>query len=319
MSKLLSVLAALGISFAASAQPYPSKPVKIVVPWPPGGATDLAGRVMAQRLAERLSTSVVVENKAGAAGTIGAASVAQSPGDGYTLLLASAETHAIAPTLRKELAYDPRKDFVAVARFAVNPFSVVSRPDFPAASMKEVVALAKKQPGKYTYSSAGLGSASQIAMETLKSLAQVDIVHVPFQGQAPALTSLMGGQTDFQVLPAGSAAPLRKGGKIKVYAVTTQERFFDMPDVPALREEGFEMNFANWFGLVAPKALPAPVAQRLADETAAALKSEETKAGLRKLGLDAYGSGSPAEFQKFLDGEATRWAALIRAANLKPE
>ena len=319
MSRLVSALAALSISFAACAQQYPTKPVKIVVPWPPGGVTDLAARSMAQRLGERLAQPVVVENKPGAAGTIGAASVAQSPADGYTLLLASAETHAIAPSLRKQLAYDPRRDFVAIARFAINPFSVVARPDFPAASMKEVVALARSQPGKYTYSSAGLGSASQIAMETLKSLAQADIVHVPFQGQAPALTSLMGGQTDLQVLPAGSAAPLRKAGKIKVYAVTTQERFFDMPDVPALREEGFEMNFANWFGLVAPAATPAPAAQRLADETAAALRSADTQAGLRKLGLDAYPSGSPAQFQEFIDSEAGRWGALIRAANLKPE
>jgi tripartite-type tricarboxylate transporter receptor subunit TctC len=320
MFKLIcAALGALSISFTAPAQPYPSKPVKIVVPWPAGGVTDLAGRAMAHRLAERLSTPVVVENKAGAAGTIGASSVAQAPADGYTLLLASAETHAIAPSLRKELAYEPRRDFVAIARFAINPFSVVARPDFPAGNMKEAVALARGQPGKYTYSSAGLGSASQIAMETLKSLAQVDIVHVPFQGQAPALTSLMGGQTDFQVLPAGSAAPLRKSGKIKVYAVTTQERFFDMSDVPALREEGFEMNFANWFGLVAPKALPAPIAQRLGDEIAAALKSPETQASLRNLGLDAYPSGSPAEFQKFIDSELNRWGSLIRAANLKAE
>ena len=303
----------------ASAQPYPSKPVRLVVPWPAGGVTDLAGRVMAQQLAQRLSTPVVVENKAGAAGTIGASAVAMSPADGYTLLLASSETHAIAPNLRKELAYDPRKNFVAIARFAINPFSVAARPDFPAASMKEVVALVRSQPGKFTYSSAGLGSASQIAMETLKSIGQLDIVHVPFQGQAPAVTSLIGGQTDFQVLPAGSATPLRKSGKIKVYAVTTQERFFDMPDVPTLREEGFEMSFANWFGLVAPANTPAPVAQRLADETAAALKSAETQAALRKLGLDAYPSGSPAEFQKFIDSEATRWGALIRGANLKPE
>ena len=301
------------------AQQYPSKPVRLVVPWPAGGVTDLAGRAMAQQLAERLSTPVVVENKAGAAGTIGASSVALAPADGYTLLLASSETHAIAPSLRKELAYDPRKNFVAVARFAINPFSVAARPDFPAASMKEVVALVRLQPGKFTYSSAGLGSASQIAMETLKSIGQLDIVHVPFQGQAPALTSLLGGQTDFQVLPAGSATPLKKSGKIKVYAVTTQERFFDMPEVPALREEGFEMNFANWFGLVAPAGTPVPVVQRLAEATAAALKSAETQASLRKLGLDAYPSGSPAEFQKFIDSEVGRWGALIRGANLKPE
>ena len=156
-------------------------------------------------------------------------------------------------------------------------------------------------------------------METLKSIGQLDIVHVPFQGQAPAVTSLIGGQTDFQVLPAGSATPLRKSGKIKVYAVTTQERLFDMPEVPALREEGFEMNFANWFGLVAPANTPAPVVQRLAEATAAALKSAETQASLRKLGLDAYPSGSPADSRNSSTRKSARWGALIRGANLKPE
>jgi tripartite-type tricarboxylate transporter receptor subunit TctC len=274
---------------------------------------------MAQRLSEQMSTPVVVENKAGAAGTIGADLAARAAADGYTLLLASAETHAIAPNLRGKLPYEPLKDFVAIAPFAINPFVIVARPDFPASSTKELVAVVKRQPGKFSYSSAGLGSTSQMAMETFRSLAGLEILHVPFQGQAPAITSLLGGQTDLQMLPAGSAAPLRKGGKLKVFAVSTRTRFFDMPDVPTLAEEGFDMNFANWFGLVAPAGTPAAVVQRLAAESAAALKSADTQAALKKLGLDIFPATPPAEFQKFLEAEMTRWGGVIRGAGIKAE
>ena len=319
VARFLAAAAFLAAGLAC-AQGYPDKPIKLVIPWPAGGITDSAGRVMAQRLSDRMSTPVIVENRAGAAGTIGAEAVARSAPDGYTLLLASAETHAIAPNLRAKLAYDPLKDFVAIMPFAINPFSVVARPDFPANNTKELIALIKSQPGKFTYSSAGLGSTSQIAMETFKGLAGLDVLHVPFQGQAPALTSLLGGQTDLQMLPAGSAAALRKGGKIKVFAVTTQERFFDMPDVPTLKEEGFEaMNFANWFGLVVPANVPPAITQRLAADSAAVLKSADTRGQLQKLGVDVYPAMSPQEFQKFLDAEMARWGSVIRSANIKAD
>ena len=313
-----------GVMFLASglaaAQGYPDKPIKLVIPWPAGGITDSAGRVMALRLSERMSTPVIVENRAGAAGTIGAEAVARAAPDGYTLLLASAETHAIAPNLRAKLAYDPPKDFVAIIPFAINPFSLVARPDFPARTTKELIALIKSQPGKFTYSSAGLGSTSQIAMETFKGLAGLDVLHVPFQGQAPAVTSLLGGQTDLQMLPAGSAAALRKAGKIKVFAVTTQARFFDMQDVPTLKEEGFEaMNFANWFGLVAPANVPPAITQRLAVDTAAVLRSADTRGMLQKLGVDVYPAMSAQEFQQFLDAEMVRWGSVIRSANIKTD
>ena len=307
-------------SALACAQGFPDKPIKLVVPWPAGGITDSAGRVMAQRLSERMSASVVVENKGGAAGIIGAESVARSPADGYTLLLASAETHAIAPNMHAKLAYDPLRDFVAIAPFAINPFSLVARADYPATTAREMIVLIKSQPGKFTYSSAGLGSASQIAMETFKGLAGLNILHVPFQGQAPAITSLLGGHTDLQMLPAGSAAPMRKSGKLKVFAVTTPSRFFDMPDVPTLREEGYEgMNFANWFGIVAPANVPPAVAQRLAADSAAVVRAADTRDMLRKLGVDVYPPMSAQEFQKFIESEVTRWGSVIRSANIKAD
>src|SRR5688500_1818199 len=265
--RMMRLLAGM-LAFAASlawAQNYPDRPIKIVVPWPAGGITDSAGRIMAERLSQRMGTPVVVENRAGAAGTIGADLVARAPAGGYILLLSSAATHAIAPDQTAKLPYNPQRDFVAIAPFAINPFCIVSRPDLPAATTRELVAAAKAQPGKFTYSSAGLGSTSQIAMETFKGLAGLDILHVPFQGQAPAMASLLGGQTDLQMLPAGSAVALRKAGKIKVFSVTTQVRYFNMPEVPTLKEEGFEaMNFANWFGLVAPANVPQAIVRRLA-------------------------------------------------------
>ena len=303
----------------ACAQGYPDRAIRLVVPWPAGGITDSAARIMAQRLSARMATPVIVENKAGAAGTIGAEAVARSAADGYTLLVASAETHAIAPNIRAKLSYQPLKDFVAIAPFAINPFSLVARPDFPAATTKELVALVKSQPGKFTYSSAGLGSTSQIAMETFLGLAGLDVLQVPFQGQAPAITSLLGGQTDFQMLPAGSATPMRKGGKIKVFALSTHSRFFDMPEVPTLKEEGFDIDIANWFGIVAPAKVPPAVAQRLAAEVAAVLASADTRAMLQKLGVDAYPSMSPSEFEKFLESEMTRWGSVIRRLNIPPQ
>lgn len=317
---LVSALVLGLISLGASAQTYPDRPIKLVVPWPAGGITDLAGRIMAQRLSERMGTPVVVENKAGAAGTIGAEFVAKAQADGYTLLLASAETHAIAPNLRVRLPYDPQKDFTAIAPFAINPFSLVSRPDFPATNMRELLAIVKSQPGRFTYSSAGLGSTSQIAMETFKALAGLDVLHAPFQGQAPALASLLGGQTDFQMLPAGSAVALATSGKIKVYAVTTHGRFFNLTDVPALKEAGFEaMNFANFFGLVAPAGLPPAILQRLAVDVSAVAQAVETRTALRKLGVDTYPLMSPPGFQIFLDAERVRWGSVIRSSGLKPE
>jgi tripartite-type tricarboxylate transporter receptor subunit TctC len=320
MRKIILGCALLFVADLACAQGYPDRPVKLVVPWPAGGITDSAARIMAQRMSERMATPFVVENRAGAAGTIGAESVARAPADGYTLLLASAETHAIAPNLRARLAYDPQKDFVAIVPFAINPFSLVSRPDFPAGNVKELVALAKSQPGKFTYSSAGLGSTSQIAMETFRGLAGLDILHVPFQGQAPALTSLLGGQTDLQMLPAGVAVSLRQAGKIKVFAVTTHARYFNLAEVPTLKEEGFEaMNFANWFGLVVPAGVPPAIVQRLATDAAAILQSADTRAALQKLGVDTYPAMSPQEFQRFLESERTRWGSVIRASGLKAE
>ena len=306
-------------SNAVLAQDYPNKPIKVVVPWPPGGTTDAAGRVIAQRLQARFSSPVVVENRPGATGMVGAAAVAQSPADGYTLLVASAETHAINPYTYPKLSYDP-KDFVVIAPFVINPFTVVVRADFPATSVKEMVDVAKANPGKYTYSSAGLGSASQLAMEIFKHQAGIDLLHVPFQGEAPAVTALMAGQVDAQILPAGRAATLSKGGKIKVFAVTTQERFFGMTEVPTLREQGFDkVNIANWFALAAPVQTPAPVVQKLYSEIQAIVTTPDAQAAFRGMGVDVFPPISRQDFQQFVAAEMTRWGEVIKRANIRLE
>jgi tripartite-type tricarboxylate transporter receptor subunit TctC len=302
------------------AQSYPNRSIKLVVPWPAGGTTDAAGRILAQRLSDQMGVQVIVDNKAGAAGTIGAESVARSVADGYTLLLASAETHAIAPNLRLKLSYDPLKDFVAITPFAINPFALVSKPGFAANSVQDLINQIKAQPDKFTYSSAGLGSASQIGMETLQSLAGTRLLHVPFQGQAPALTSLIAGQTDFQMLPAGSATELRKAGKVKVYAVSTKNRFFDMPDVPTLIEAGYSsMNFANWFGIVAPTNTPGVVVHRLETEMTQLIKSSDAIMAFQRIGLDVFPLTNVTEFQRFIESEHSRWGVVIRNAKIQSE
>ncbi len=309
------------VSFGLThAQSYPNRSIKLVVPWPAGGTTDAAGRILAQRLSDQMGVQVIVDNKAGAAGTIGAESVARSVADGYTLLLASAETHAIAPNLRLKLSYDPLKDFVAISPFAINPFALVSKPGFAANSVQDLINQIKAQPDKFTYSSAGLGSASQIGMETLQSLAGTRLLHVPFQGQAPALTSLIAGQTDFQMLPAGSATELRKAGKVKVYAVSTKNRFFDMPDVPTLTEAGYSsMNFANWFGIVAPANTPGVVAHRLETEMTQLIKSSDALMAFQRIGLDVFPLTNATEFQRFIESEHSRWGVVIRNAKIQSE
>src|SRR5688572_2834873 len=314
-------LAAIGIgaaiSFAtASAQPYPSKPIRLVVPWPAGGITDSASRMLVQVLSPRLGQPIVVENRPGANGQIGADNVAKSAPDGYSLFVASAEPLSINPHVYKALPYDPTRDFVGVAPFAINPFALVSRPDFPAKTMKEVVAAAKKNPGKYTYASWGVGSTSQIGMEMVKRQSGIEVLHVPFTGEAPAVTALIAGQVDLMVLPAGSAA--RQAGKVKDLAVTVPERFFILPNTPSLKEEGYaDVNVYNWFGVVAPAKTPEPIVRRLAEEIGATLKSDELKSKYRGMGLDVHPPMSQGDFNKFIAAEIGRWGEVIKSANIR--
>lgn len=301
---------------AAFAQDYPNRAIRLVVPWPAGGITDSASRMLAQAISPRLGQPVVVENRPGANGQIGADHVAKSAPDGYTLFVASAEPLAINPHVYRSLPYDPARDFVGIAPFVINPFSLVSRPDFPANSVREIVAAAKQNPGKYTHASWGIGSTSQIGMEMVKSQAGIQMVHVPFTGEAPAITALMSGQVDLMVLPAGSAA--RQAGKVKVFAVTVPQRFFILPNTPSLKEEGYaNVDVFNWFGVVAPAKTPAPIVQRLASEIGAVLKTPELQKQYRGMGVDTHPPMSQPDFHKFIAAEIVRWGDVIKQANIR--
>jgi tripartite-type tricarboxylate transporter receptor subunit TctC len=302
---------------AAAAQ-YPERAVTIVVPWPAGGATDLATRRFAVSLGKELGVPLVIENRPGATGMVGSAAAAKASPDGYTLLLASAETHAINPYTYAKLPYDPVRDFTPIAGFAVNPYALVARPDFPAADTKALVEEIRRNPGKFTYSSASLGSASQIVMELFKSAEGLDILHIPYQGEAPAVTALMGSQVDLMVLPVGRAENFRRSGKVKVFAATLGERFPGMPDVPTFKEEGFEsIQIANWFALMVPQGTPEAVVRKLEKAIDAAVRQPETATAMGELGLGVFEPLPQPEFAEFVGKERKRWGAIIERAGIR--
>jgi len=307
----------IGTHSPARSESYPDRPIKFVVPWPAGGITDLAGRAFGQILSAKLNNPVIVENRPGATGIIGAQAVAHAAPDGYTLLLATAETHAINPFVTPKLPYDPVKDFVPIGAFAINPYALIARANFPAANLQELVATVKANPGHYTYSSAGLGSASQIAMEMFKEKTGLNILHIPYQGEAPAVTALMAGQVDFEVLPVGRAVTLLKSGKIKVYAVTTANRYADLSQVPTLAEEGMKnIVIANWFGIMAPANTPTSIVDKLVAAIAAAKREPQTAEILAKLGVEAFPAMSQPDFKTFIAREMARWGKVIKDANI---
>jgi tripartite-type tricarboxylate transporter receptor subunit TctC len=308
----------VGSAGAPAMAKYPEQPVTIIVPWPAGGATDLATRRFSESLAKEMGVSVVVENRPGATGVVGSGAAANASPNGYTLLLASAETHAINPYTYDKLPYDPEKDFIPIAAFAINPYSLVARSDFPAATTAELVEEIRRNPEKYSYSSASLGTASQIVMEMLKAAENLEILHVPYQGEAPAVTALMGGQVDLMILPAGRAMALRESGKLKVYAATLSERFPGMPDVPTFKEEGFEkIQIANWFALMAPRNTPDEAVRKIEQAVRAIVDQPQTVESMGKLGLEVFKPMPQPEFADFVGNERKRWGQTIENAGIR--
>jgi tripartite-type tricarboxylate transporter receptor subunit TctC len=319
MRHLPSLIAGATIVFlfslgSAFAQDFPKQPIRLVMPWPAGSITDLSARVLAKGLSARMSTPVIVDNRPGASGQIGATFVAKAPADGYTLVVVTG-THTLSANVSKNLPYDSAQDFIAIAPYAVNPFALVARADFPANTVQEVVEAAKRNPGKYSHASWGIGSLSQLVMELLKADAGIDVVHVPFTGAAPATTALVGGQVDLMILSAGSVPAL--AGKIKAYAVTTPERFFSLPSTPTMKEQGYpNVNVSSWFGVLAPAKTPDAVVQRLGAEIGAVVKSAEFQTQMRDLGLGLHPAMTPPEFQKFIVSEIARWGEVVRRAKI---
>jgi tripartite-type tricarboxylate transporter receptor subunit TctC len=308
---LLSVAAA-----SVLAQGYPDKPLKLVVPFPPGGPTDIVGRLVAQKLAEGIGQPVVVENRPGAGGTVGSTAVARAPADGYTLLYGST-TLAIAPSLYRDLAYDPRTAFAPISLVSRGPIIAAVNAQLPAKTLKDFIALAKSSPGRINYGSAGSGTPPHLAAELFKTVAGVDLVHVPYKGGGPAVSDLAGGQVQvcFEGLP--TLLPHIKSGKVRALAITGAKRDPALPEVPTFAEAGLPGYDANfWNGLVAPAGTPAEVIARLNSVLVQALATPEVHAALVRLGLEAAGT-TPQQFGDFIAAEIDKWARVVKASGAK--
>jgi tripartite-type tricarboxylate transporter receptor subunit TctC len=313
--RVLLLVAALAAS-TVGAQTYPSRPVKLVVPFPAGSATDQIARVVGQQLQESLGQPFVVENKPGAQGAIASAEVARAAPDGYTLMVGTNTPLAANPSLFKKLNYDPVKDFAPVARLGTISFMIMVRPDFPAKDLKGFLNHAKANPGKL---SAGYGSAgSQVSQAMLRSMGKIDFIDVPYKGLPQAITDVLGGQISFTFADLANALAQIKGGKLRGIAVTAQKRSALAPDVPAIAEElpGYEL--IAWFALVAPASTPAPVVSRLHEVTVKSLAKPEVAARFGSLGTDVAPM-NPGELGGFIRSEIAKWAKMAKEAGIQPE
>jgi tripartite-type tricarboxylate transporter receptor subunit TctC len=315
MRVLLLLVAACAASLV-HAQTYPARPVKLVVPFPAGSATDQIARVMGQQLQESLGQPFVVENKPGAQGTIAATEVARAAPDGYTLMVTTNTPQAAAPSLFKKLNYDPVKDFAPIARLGTISFMIMVRPDFPAKNLKEFLNYSRNNPGKL---SAGYGSAgSQVSQAMLRSMGRIDFIDVPYKGLPQAITDVLGGQISFTFADLANALAQSKGGKLRGIAVTSQKRSPLAADIPAIAEElpGYEL--IAWFALVAPAGTPQPAVARLHDTTAKTLAKPAVAERFAKLGTDVAPM-NPGELAGFIRSEIAKWAKMAKAAGIQPE
>ena len=313
----VSALLLLAFASLSFAQDYPSKPIHLVVPFPPGGPTDLVGRMVAQKLSDGVGQNVVVENRPGAGGTVGSASVAKAAPDGYTLLYGSTSTLAIAPSLYKNLPYDPQKAFAPISLVSSGPIIIAVNEKVPARTLKEFIELAKSSPGKLAYGSGGNGTPPHLAGELFKTVAGVHLLHVPYKGGGPAISDLAAGQV--QAIFEGQVAlmPHFQSGRVRPLAITGAKRSPALPDVPTAAEAGLPKYDANfWSGVVAPAGTPQDVIGRLNSALVKALGSPEVRDALTKHGLEPAGN-TPSEFAEHIRAEARKWAGVVKASGAK--
>ena len=319
MSRFTAFLISFLVAGAALAQAYPNRPVRIVVPWPPGQATDIAARVVAEKLQQQLGQPFVADNRPGAGGSIGTDAVAKASPDGYTLLAASSGPISIMPNLQK-IPYDPLKDLQPVSLIAMAPFALVTHPSFPAKNAAEFVALVRANPDKYTFSSSGTGATAHLVSELFNSMAGLKARHVPYKGSAPALSDLMGGQIDYALETVASLAGHIKAGRLKALGVTSGKRTAALPDVPTLAEAanipGYDIG--AWIGYAAPPGTPKEVTAKLSAEIAKAMQAPDLKERYLSLGMDPA-SNTPEEMASFLRSEQARYGSIIKNANIKVE
>jgi tripartite-type tricarboxylate transporter receptor subunit TctC len=317
---LFGLLIAITSSWATEshAQSFPSKSVRLIVPFPPGGPADLLGRVYAEKLSAAWSQPVVVENRAGAAGNIGSDMTAKASPDGYTLLLI-ASSHVINSALYDKLPYDPIKDFTPISQVAYYSLVLVAHPSVPAQSLTELVALAKAQPGKLVLVSAGNGTPTHLTAELFRTAAQIDFLHVPYKGAAPATNDLLAGQGQLMFNNPVSALPHVTAGKLKALAVTGTQRSALAPDIPTIAESGYPgFEAGTWYAFLAPAGLPPEILKKLSTDIVAITKQDDLKARFAKMGIEALGS-TPEQLSEVMQADLIKWSAVIRNANIKPD
>jgi len=314
---LLTAVAVLA-STACPAQKYPDRPVRVLVPFPAAGGTDILARLFLQKVSERLGANFVIDNRAGAGGTIGTEIVAKAPPDGYTILVCSS-SHTINPSVYRKLGYDPIRDFAPVTMLASGPGLLVVHPSVPARNVKELIAFAKSKPGQLIYASAGNGTPPHLAAELFKSMAGIDMVHIPYKGNVPAFVDLISGAVQVSFPTITSGLPQVRAGKLRGLGVTSKERSSVMPEVPTIAESGLPgYESTTWYGMLAPAGTPATIVQTLHDQMVAVLKLEDIRERLLVQGLEPVGN-TPAEFSSIIASELTKWRKVVAAAGMKAE
>jgi tripartite-type tricarboxylate transporter receptor subunit TctC len=303
------------VAGAVHAQAFPTRPVRLVVPYPPGGITDILARTIAQRVAAAWGDQqMIVDNRAGASGNIGVAYVAKSAPDGYTIVFGNASTHAINGTLFRNLQFDPIRDFEPITNVASVANVLLVSPDMPAKTLADIIAMARAQPGKLTFASNSVGSSNHLSGELLKSMAKIDMLHVPYKSATGAAIDLMGGRVSLMFDNMTTAVPQVKAGKLRAIAVTSERRVAALPDVPTMVESGLPgFVVTPWWGVFAPAGTPRPVIDKLHRDIVAVLKSQEVRDFFASQGTDVI-ANSPEEFARYVKGEAARWGEVVRAS-----
>jgi tripartite-type tricarboxylate transporter receptor subunit TctC len=312
---LISLLCAFAVQ--AFAQPYPSKPVRVIIPYPPGGGNDLLGRLFAAKLSERMGQSFIVENRPGAGTMIGTEAAAKSPPDGYTILLSSIATHALSPNLYSRVPYDAIKDFAPITLLGIAPTVLVINKDLAVKDLGELIAAAKAKPGELTYASGGNGTPPHINGEVFKSVAGVNLLHIPYKGGGPALADLAAGRVHVMLDTAASAMSHVRAGRLRALAISAPKRSPEYPDLPTFAEAGLQQYETNaWYSMHAPAGTPPEIVRRLNAELVAILKEPDILARFKQLSTDPVGN-SPEEFGAFVKAELEKYARIIKAANIR--
>ena len=309
----------IALAHCAAAQDYPNRPIRLIIAVPAGGSPDVVARMLAPKLAELLGQPLVIENRAGAGGVIGVELTAKAAADGYTLLLSGSGPLTIAPFVQGKVPYDTLKDFAPISLISINPFVLITHPSVPAGSVAQLIALARARPGKLNYASAGNGSTNHLAMELLKSMARIDITHVPYKGGPPAVTDVVGGHADLMLNSIPPVMPQIKAGRLKLLGISSAKRSPQLPGVPTISEAGVPGYEAIiWFGLLAPAATPREIVAKIGQAVTALVRSPEMRERFAAQGADAIGSGAQ-EFARFLQSDMEKYARIVKLSGARAD